>query len=638
MGGWGPSRQAGALLLAIVVAMVVLLQSRSAVLTTPTFSKWSDADEAARTADPAGWAQRGHSSHGPPSYIPPAGSMKPDVAADEGGEDEAGEDGNDPTWVKLSVFKDPPNANAAAPNADLSRLEDSAAAAAAEVAKLEHNELEHKSEASLRAGLKKQVVAAAAKVAALERMQRERASLKQQVQVARKVQGKAPLRETLAKPVFGHLTDEDLGPSMKQAAAAAAPVVPVPLVGDTGELVRAVSVHDHFDAVKCQTTNIVLNRMSNNNARNLPAARAYSVTHRTLAGFGQKECSSMQEIVDGINLGARHWEGFSSAAEPVGISDDDRIKRSDKPSAFKPAGCEIPVRPAQEIEAIMKKFDSITLLGDSLMRHEYLGLSTLLSGDLVNHGFDIVHLKDPGTHEQIMPFRLDNGFMAKPEHCQCDGAFTEVDMCRSLADLVQRPVNKSPLGPQTAIGKIIDYKSANYYDWKGPEGGNEKSWATMSLVKQSFCRGSGSGYKMLNLEGGIHYNMNAEKTQEELTKILTRLQSLVEECKIPHEKMVVMFEGFGTCSPRLEQAYPEQGSASVLAFNNAMAKFMHSQKAYTASPIHFVNWQNATRDAQQSDGTHFLTDVNIFKASTMLQVMKVASDQEGRQPQTVGWV
>ena len=76
----------------------------------------------------------------------------------------------------------------------------------------------------------------------------------------------------------------------------------------------------------------------------------------------------------------------------------------------------------------------------------------------------------------------------------------------------------------------------------------------------------------------------------------------------------------------MDEKYPVQRASNAMAFNGVMDQYL---KNVSDDTIVRIDWMNLTKRAQVSDGVHFLTNVNYFKAQYILKIAKMMKE-EGR--------
>tara|TARA_B110000211_G_C13860760_1_gene456423 strand:+ start:258 stop:659 length:402 start_codon:yes stop_codon:yes gene_type:complete len=87
-------------------------------------------------------------------------------------------------------------------------------------------------------------------------------------------------------------------------------------------------------------------------------------------------------------------------------------------------------------------------------------------------------------------------------------------------------------------------------------------------------------------------------------------------------KVDVVVLGAGCEARRLDKVYPTQTRERTVKFNDVLRDvFVFPPEL--AQTVTMIDWWRLTQDAPTSDGFHFLTDVNVFKASVLLRMMEL---------------
>ena len=83
----------------------------------------------------------------------------------------------------------------------------------------------------------------------------------------------------------------------------------------------------------------------------------------------------------------------------------------------------------------------------------------------------------------------------------------------------------------------------------------------------------------------------------------------------------VVWTAYQSQSRKLDRRYPLQSRERALAFNRYMETRLKGLEHLNHTPT-IVDWWNLTRDAQTSDGFHYLTDVNLIKVNHLAHVLR----------------
>ena len=136
------------------------------------------------------------------------------------------------------------------------------------------------------------------------------------------------------------------------------------------------------------------------------------------------------------------------------------------------------------------------------------------------------------------------------------------------------------------------------------------------------CNSSDYRGLLLVLGGGSHYGVKASVTIATFKHIFEheRLQDCVDKGKAH-----VVWTHFGAQSRSLDLKYPYQAREKAVVFNQGMSKYFASIKM-NVTELHF--W-NMTKDAQSTDGLHYMLDVNVLKGFLLLRVVHLLKEKWG---------
>jgi hypothetical protein len=95
-----------------------------------------------------------------------------------------------------------------------------------------------------------------------------------------------------------------------------------------------------------------------------------------------------------------------------------------------------------------------------------------------------------------------------------------------------------------------------------------------------------------------------------------------DECS-KNNKITVSWGQFDAQSRSLDGPFPHQSRENAIVFNENIARHF-KETSYSGINIHVIDWWNFTRDAQTSDGFHYLSDINVFKAYHVLNLAFLA--------------
>mmetsp|Transcript_10151 Transcript_10151/g.15658 ORF Transcript_10151/g.15658 Transcript_10151/m.15658 type:complete len:161 (+) Transcript_10151:3-485(+) len=139
---------------------------------------------------------------------------------------------------------------------------------------------------------------------------------------------------------------------------------------------------------------------------------------------------------------------------------------------------------------------------------------------------------------------------------------------------------------------------------------------------------------LLILQGGLHFKTNASAAFDKVV-LETMSHPIVRKCASLN-KLYVIWNGYSAHSPQSTQKYPHQNYTNALRFNSNMEELFQfsygqggnvpHQQSQTGSVMQMMgmmNWMNFTQAAQTSDGMHYLSQVNYFKAQYTLYLAEL---------------
>jgi len=183
--------------------------------------------------------------------------------------------------------------------------------------------------------------------------------------------------------------------------------------------------------------------------------------------------------------------------------------------------------------------------------------------------------------------------------CGCDGVFSEYAPCR--VEIKYQPLNEICPQPKYTIGP--------YYN----------------LIP--LCSDDPRP-RLFFMQCGIHYHTKFNTAFNYCVDgWIQRVRSLRKACKntASFSRVYLVYSGVGAQSARLDKEYPHQSTDRAIQFNELITK------AILPSNVHVLDFINLTMNARSTDGTHSVTDVNLYKANTFLHLIKALSeDVEGK--------
>lgn len=253
---------------------------------------------------------------------------------------------------------------------------------------------------------------------------------------------------------------------------------------------------------------------------------------------------------------------------------------------------------------VLSRYRNILILGDSLTRHLSSALLMLLSEDFRYGG--------------VLPGVPGFNYTDLHTHCTCDGTYSELDVCRKYlrpVELSPSDINskyqycsKYPVSHHVKTNIYIDDSLLDYseFDFKGKLCGPER---TLRLVM---------------IQGGSHYSFAADKHIPVVRQLIDRLVQAVTSCEHNIAGLVrVVFSGVPMVHPAVTAMFPLETDERAVEFYRDMQHFF--QVEYPSMTVVMLDFLNLTRDANRrgrsSDGFHQLSDVNMIKVMTLLNVM-----------------
>lgn len=333
----------------------------------------------------------------------------------------------------------------------------------------------------------------------------------------------------------------------------------------------------------CESSNVVLDK-SDNHAANCTEKRPWSLHSNTFQQTNLAPCTSLDGLLRVVKYGQRHWYD-----EPC-LQSNDEGRHSNtsllcevSPSYFLPHECGIPSLESETACNILNKYSHVVISGDSLARHTAQGLMMILTQDLVL-----------GSYPRAT--RKSADLMNK---CQCDGQFSEHELCRHYN--TERLMSSDPR----------DYGICTHLPATPVQLHHGLRFA-LKNKGNTFCSND-SRPILIVLNGGTHYRSNVQHTiAASIDLTHHQLQAIQESCEWPLSFRVI-WTGLNTQSRSLDAAFPYQSRERAQEFNDIV-------DAYVASTHGMIplNFWNMTRDAAVSDGFHYLSEVNLHKANIIL--------------------
>lgn len=303
-------------------------------------------------------------------------------------------------------------------------------------------------------------------------------------------------------------------------------------------------------------------------------------------GINKKTCASSDDMLRAIQFGSRRWDDLGLTS----------LQKELHQSYFVPDQCNVPAMTSFEMCQTLSRFQHVVSIGDSLLRHLHQGLFIGLRHDYVSGG---IQTSNKRTYKE----------------CKCDGQFSEHSVCRKNDGLFTKFENSHQLEicsqqkPFFMAYKSTQLARRNMVDYDIP-------WNEID------CNSSDYRGLLLVLGGGVHSGCKATETINVIKDIFEheRLQECVDKGKAH-----VVWTHFGAQSRSLDLKFPHQAREKAIVFNQNMSNYFASIKMNVIE-LHF--W-NMTKDAQSSDGLHYMLDVNVFKAFFLLRVAHLLKEEGG---------
>lgn len=285
-------------------------------------------------------------------------------------------------------------------------------------------------------------------------------------------------------------------------------------------------------------------------------------------------------------------------------------------SAYSNRSCIVPWLSPAGVCQVMQMYSNIRWWGDSLTRHTVQGLFMTLGGNFRYGGFPNV----PEMNSNIYT------------RCNCDGQFSESTVCRDFgAGKLVIPDDARKLG----FCSHAKHFSPFSFMWFSslPDG-------TLKTDTSFLCTND-SKVKFLYLQGGAHFATNAETFLYLLVlPIFESINRTVTSCPYNISSTIrIAMSGVNICDKSVSAKYPTQSDANSIRFTHRLVELLREK--YPLVPVVVIDFLSVTGEAiaggRTSDGYHFLSDINLIKAMTILNVMRaMAEDPTYQVPFRIG--
>jgi hypothetical protein len=249
-----------------------------------------------------------------------------------------------------------------------------------------------------------------------------------------------------------------------------------------------------------------------------------------------------------------------------------------------------------EICEIIHRYSLVYWLGDSLTRHMMQAFMILIKEDLRYGGIPY------GQQAEVY------------DKCGCDGQFTEAFLCRKPMTFNSSHALRSIFQTDDlrSLGLCSSYRNADRlptrFIWVQGD---------FRMVSLSCPKNNDSRPIFVFFQGGHFIKLNAYYgITTYVEPFMLRMKAELADC---WDNVRFVFSGATVCQDAVVRRYPHQDKASVQAYNRDVANWL--KKSYPKLII--LDFWNLSAQAldRTSDGFHQLTDVNLIKASTVLNLM-----------------
>jgi hypothetical protein len=341
----------------------------------------------------------------------------------------------------------------------------------------------------------------------------------------------------------------------------------------------------YYPACSAPNSNIVLPRYDNYNL-DLNESRPWSMNSPLIRSFVGIDTSDISDTVAGNPT--KKQKPRCKSAQEVQLSASYSMKDHK---------CQLAWYSPKQVCHILHEYSLIYWIGDSLTRHQFQALRILMTGDYRYGGTPA-----PQKYEVY-------------SNCSCDGQFSENELCR-----MPMQVNKNQFS-------IFNYESIISYgfcsNYKHPNNSQTQLvWAQNSYkLIQLSCpvEDSSIGQRPIFIffQGGHHAELSSEfAISTYFIPLLNRLRGELQNC---WDRVRLVFSGATVCADEVVKKYPHQNKEYVHSYNTETAKWLYENYPQVIS-LDFWNLSAEALD-HTSDGFHMLTDVNLIKATTVLNLM-----------------
>jgi hypothetical protein len=373
------------------------------------------------------------------------------------------------------------------------------------------------------------------------------------------------------------------------------------------QVIKVLDLPNAADFPYCRSRNKVIDRDAKNiddeKVRNR-SLRPFSMQEKDFMLHHEHNCASLEEHLAAVKYGRRHW-AFNFA----GMTQSQREwEEPSHPSWFVPHKCNIPIASSVDLCNTINRFSHIILMGDSLGRHVQEGLFIALSNDFV-------------TARGTLFASVDS-----QEKCQCDGIFSEHEVCRMNSPMLSKV---QPHGHAGLCPRIITKEDDTLH-------------TTVQLTRHSYAFSEGPAMFLktnfthvqcdaetkpvvLSLQAGLHFNSDPVKAHRFMAPLLNH--PAIRECA-RLGKLLLIWHSFESQARQVDQNYPRQSREKGEAFNANLRGILRSEFELVKNNVTFIDWMNLTAGAQTSDGVHHLMNANYYKAHYLVSIAMQMLEEE----------
>jgi hypothetical protein len=262
-----------------------------------------------------------------------------------------------------------------------------------------------------------------------------------------------------------------------------------------------------------------------------------------------------------------------------------------------------------EVCSLLSRFSIVWWHGDSLVRHMMQALFILASGDLQHGGY---------------PPHFQHKIIKGP--CGCDGQFSESLQCRD-ATWLERFRTIERFNRFGVCSTDISTERSTIFIWTQYKFSKAEPTCKNPTVDDNVVARSGPIF--IFIEGGAHFHIDAKKAiDNHFRELAKQIYTDLIDCM---DRVHVVFSGMVAVNSTHEIIYPQSHHDNVHKYNRQMALWFRGEEFQSSFPllkVYLLDFWNITSQNvnQTSDGFHSLTDTNLVKATTTLNLMKLIAD------------